>query len=111
MPLEALYFGDLVIADAEESCNDMVDSAAVKCNRRKSVSRHRKQRKYGGHRYRNETNKVDLSRAFYSRGGYHRHGAALMNSRIGVFRRPQHVGVKSVNRHLSKGRGDRWKVG
>ena len=34
MPLEALYFGDLVIADAEEPYNDTVDSAAVKCNRR-----------------------------------------------------------------------------
>ena len=34
LPLEALYFGDLVIADAEEPYNDTMDSAAVKCNRR-----------------------------------------------------------------------------
>ena len=65
----------------------------------KSVSRHRKQRKYRGHRYRNGTSKVDLSRAFCSRGGFHRHVAALMNSVIGVFRRSQCVGVKSVSRH------------
>ena len=30
----ALYLDDLIIADAEEPCNDKVDSAAVKCNRR-----------------------------------------------------------------------------
>ena len=29
---EALYFGDLVIADAEEPYNDTVDSAAIECD-------------------------------------------------------------------------------
>ena len=65
----------------------------------KSVSRHRKQRKYRGYRYRNETIKVDLSRAFCSSGGFHRHVAAPVNSMIGVSRRSRHVGVKSVSRH------------